>query len=303
MFESKLVAKPNTKATRTAIKWKGHGDLMLCGERWGYSDATPVIFLHGGGQTRHTWAATAERVATRGYAAFTVDCRGHGDSDWAADGDYSIDSLIADLGTFIEICELKSPILVGASMGGLTSLVAIGEKHLKSSGVVLVDIAPRLETGGVERIVSFMRGHPDGFETIEQAHAAVVAYNPHRKQASDTSGLQRNLRLCQDGRYRWHWDPQLLDHPERANPEMAILQQARRIEAARNICVPAMLVRGTKSDIVSDECVNELRELIPHIDVVEIANAGHMVAGDRNDLFADAVITFLDKNIQCRFQH
>lgn len=303
MFESKLEIQPNTKATATSIKWKGHGDLMLCGERWGYANAIPVIFLHGGGQTRHTWNATAARVARRGYDAFTVDCRGHGESDWAIDGDYGIEALIVDLVALIETHELKTPVLVGASMGGLTSLVAAGEKHLECSGLVLVDIAPRVETRGVEKIISFMRGHPDGFETIEQARAAVVAYNPNRKQASDGSGLQRNLRLCHDGRYRWHWDPRLLDHPERSNLEIAVLQQARRIEAARNISAPSMLVRGTKSDIVSDDCVDELRDLIPHVDVVEIADAGHMVAGDRNDLFADAVISFLDKYTPCRFPY
>lgn len=181
-------------------------------------------------------------------------------------------------------------------MGGITALVGVGEGKLACRALVLVDIAPRIEAEGVARIVAFMRGYPDGFESLESARAAVAAYNPQRQQAGDGSGLRKNLRLCSDGRYRWHWDPRLLEHPERADPAMMAQQQERRMAAARRIEVPTLLVRGTQSDIVSAEGVRELRELIPHAEVVEIAQAGHMVAGDRNDIFSEAILAFIGRH-------
>jgi pimeloyl-ACP methyl ester carboxylesterase len=283
---------PVDRDTGERFEWRGHGGLRLCGERWGRDGDGPVLFLHGGGQTRHAWAGAAQRVAYSGYEAMAIDMRGHGDSDWAPDSDYSVEALAADLAA-LSVEDDRAPILVGASMGGITALVGVGEGKLACRALVLVDIAPRIEPVGVARIVAFMRGHPDGFESLEAARAAVAAYNPHRRQAGDSSGLRKNLRLGEDGRYRWHWDPRLLEHPERSDPAMMERQQERRIAAAARINVPTLLVRGTRSDIVSDEGVRELRALIPHAEVVEVAQAGHMVAGDRNDLFSEAILAFI----------
>lgn len=277
------------------FEWRGHGGVRLRGERWGRGGDGPVLFLHGGGQTRHAWAGAAQRIAQRGYEAMTVDTRGHGDSDWAPGSDYSVDALAADLAA-LPAQDGRAPVLVGASLGGITALVGVGEGQLACRALVLVDIAPRIEPEGVARIVAFMRGHPDGFESFEAARAAVTAYNPHRQQAGDGSGLRKNLRLCRDGRYRWHWDPCLLDHPERDDPATMAQQEERRMAAARRIDVPTLLVRGTQSDIVSEEGVRELRELIPHAEVIEIAKAGHMVAGDRNDIFSEAILAFIGRH-------
>ncbi len=275
--------------------WVGRGGVLLQGERWGSAAGRPVVFLHGGGQTRHAWAGAARQVAARGFESMAIDTRGHGDSAWAHDGDYSLDAMVADVATLVETAG-TAPVLVGASMGGITTLVGVGEGRIACRALVLVDIAPRVEPEGVARILAFMRGHPDGFASIEQARAAVAAYNPQRRQAGDGAGLSKNLRLGSDGRYRWHWDPRLLDDPERADPSVAVQQQERRIEAARQIRVPVLLVRGAMSDIVSEAGVRELLELIPHAEVVEIIQAGHMVAGDRNDVFSDAILSFIARH-------
>lgn len=277
------------------FEWRGYGDLRLCGERWGRGGDGPVLFLHGGGQTRHSWAGAARRIAQCGYEAMTVDTRGHGDSDWAQNNDYSLDALVADLAV-LPVQDGRESVLVGASMGGITALMGVGIGHLTCRALVLVDIAPRIEPEGVARIMAFMRGYPDGFESLEAARAAVTAYNPYRQQAGDGSGLRKNLRLCRDGRYRWHWDPRLLEHPERSDPNMLAQQEEQRMAAARRIKVPTLLVRGTQSDIVSEEGVRELRELIPHAEVFEVANAGHMVAGDSNDIFSEAILAFIGRH-------
>src|ERR1700674_258493 len=93
-----------------------------------------------------------ERLAKAGFRAIAFDARGHGDSDWAPDGRYDQDCMVADLQCVIAASGDPRPVLVGASMGGNTSLVAVGEGHVDAKALVLVDVAPRVETEGVKRI-------------------------------------------------------------------------------------------------------------------------------------------------------
>lgn len=276
------------------LKFSGHGGIRLVGERRGDENSPVVLLLHGGGQTRHAWSNAARRLAGAGFCAITLDARGHGDSDWAPEGDYSIDALVEDLCLVIkQVGGAHS--LVGASMGGITAMVAVGEHKVQPvNRLVLVDIAPRVESEGVQRIINFMGANPDGFATLEEVRATVAAYNPHRSPHGDTSGLRKNLRQREDGRFYWHWDPRFLEYATRSDAGEALSRLERRMNAAREVQIPTLLVRGAGSDVVSSECVRDLLELIPHAKVVDIAGAGHMVAGDRNDVFATAVLSFLN---------
>jgi len=286
-------ALPPAPATQT---FRGQDGIRLSLDEVGDHAAPPVILLHGGGQTRHAWHHTLHLLGEAGYHGLAYDTRGHGDSEWSAHGDYSPDALVADLRELIaQLPEL--PVLVGASMGGMTSLVAIGESHQPIAvGLVLVDTAARLETAGVERILDFMRAHTDGFDSLQEAAAAVADYNPQRRPAKDPNGLTKNLRLHVNGRWYWHWDPRFLEHATRNTDGEALVLQERREAAAARIRVPTLLIRGGQSDVVSIEGVRALQSLIPHAEWVDVAGAGHMVAGDRNDLFSAAVITFLKKH-------
>ncbi|MDE1010240.1 MAG: alpha/beta hydrolase [Paraburkholderia fungorum] len=270
----------------------GRDGNRLAAEIFGHPEATPVVLLHGGGQTRHAWSGTGKRLAQAGCRVVSYDARGHGESDWSDSGDYNPDALIGDLYAVVRTFTMP-PILVGASMGGLTSMVAIGESEGDfASALVLVDIAARLEPDGVNRVLDFMRAHTDGFRNLEEALEAVARYNPHRPRPRNTDGLRKNLRL-RNGRWYWHWDPRFLDHATRTQAGEALVQQARREAAARRIRIPTLLVRGGSSDVVSPEGARALLDLIPHAQLADVANAGHMVAGDRNDPFGDAVIGFL----------
>lgn len=275
------------------LEFSGYGGVRLVGERRGDENSPIVLLLHGGGQTRHAWSNAAKRIASVGFCAITLDARGHGDSQWAPEGDYSIDALVEDLcGVIKQLGGVHS--VVGASMGGITAMVAVGENKVQPvDRLVLVDIAPRVESEGVRKIIHFMSANLNGFATLEEARAAVAAYNPHRPPHRDTSGLRKNLRLREDGRFYWHWDPQFLDYATRSDAGEALSRLERRMSAARGVRIPTLLVRGAGSDVVSSECVRELLELIPQASVVDIAGAGHMVAGDRNDVFATAVLSFL----------
>jgi pimeloyl-ACP methyl ester carboxylesterase len=255
----------------------------------------PVLLLHGGGQTRHAWGTAAAAFAGAGRRAYSIDLRGHGHSDWSPDGVYGLDRFAADVRSIaLDLPQL--PALVGASLGGLASLIAIGESDQSiATCMVLVDIAPRVDTKGGEKIGSFMRAGMRGFDSLEEAADSISAYLPHRPRPANPSGLEKNLRKRGDGRWYWHWDPRFIGNREGVDGQEGVVFHDRLAAAASNVEVPTLLVWGGMSDIVSDESVNELRQLIPHAEVVEVAGAGHMVAGDKNDAFNDAVVEFVNR--------
>lgn len=269
--------------------------LELVADRHGSSiERPPVLLLHGGGQTRHSWGGTAEHLAVRGYEAWTLDLRGHGDSGWSPDGDYTIEAMVEDLDA---VCaEIgRAPVLVGASMGGIVGLVSEGSlRPRRMRGLVLVDIATQMEEQGVDRIVSFMSAAPEGFASLDEAADAIETYRPNRPRPSNLEGLKKNLRLGEDGRWRWHWDPAFLSgksRNERRDPDALG-------NAARALVVPTLLVRGRVSDMLSLQGVEIFRQQCPHARFVDIADAGHMVVGDRNDAFTDAVVDFMDDLVE-----
>jgi pimeloyl-ACP methyl ester carboxylesterase len=249
-----------------------------------------ALLLHGGGQTRHSWKGAAAAIAASGWHTLSLDARGHGDSGWAPDGDYSMQALVGDLTQVAR--EYRRPVLIGASMGGLTSLVAVGEGAITARGLVLVDVAPRIEKSGADRIGAFMRANPEGFESLEAVADAVAAYNPHRARPPRLEGLRKNVRLREDGRWHWHWDPVFI-HPVDDEPGRLVDPERLR-DAARAVRVPTLLVRGVQSDVLSEEGAREFLQLVPEARFIDVKGAGHMVAGDDNDIFAREVGRFLD---------
>ncbi|PBC51949.1 alpha/beta hydrolase [Rhodococcus sp. ACS1] len=253
-----------------------------------------VLLLHGGGQTRHSWQRTGIRLGEQGWRAYTIDARGHGDSDWADDGDYSHDAHARDLRAVVD--ELgEPPVLVGASMGGMASLVAQGDNPGLARALVLVDITPKAEPEGLDKITGFMRAGLSGFDSLHDALAAVIAYNPNRRRPPRVEGLRKNLRE-RDGRWYWHWDPRLLS--ARTNlPDAAAEREARARAAARAVTVPTLLIRGAQSDVVSAEGARELLDLIPGARHIDVGGAGHMVGGDDNDVLSRGLVEFLDEAV------
>jgi pimeloyl-ACP methyl ester carboxylesterase len=268
-------------------------NLTLVGDVGGPSDASAVVLLHGGGQTRHSWAGAMQHLIKRGYFVVSYDARGHGESDWSPDGDYSLDALASDLRSVLSTISIPVA-LVGASMGGLTSFYALGSAdYPTANALVMVDIALRPASAGVQKIQQFMTGHHEGFATLAEAADAVTAYNPGRRRPTDPSGLMKNLRLREDGRLYWHWDPRMMGRrltPEHPSSTSGLERVANRVT------VPTLLVRGGQSDIVDDQSVADMRRLVPQTEVFEVPGAGHMVAGDRNDAFNEGIFSFLARH-------
>jgi pimeloyl-ACP methyl ester carboxylesterase len=279
------------------LRFTVRNGMHLHADAWGDPAHPAVLLIHGGGQTRHSWGGTAAALAAEGWYAVAYDQRGHGSSDRAPDRDYSkmrFAEDVIDVAAAVREATGTPPVLVGASLGGLASLLAEGELAPGcAAALVLVDITPRMEPDGVARIAGFMLAKVDeGFTSLQEAADAIAEYQPHRPPPRNLDGLAKNLRLDPDGRWRWHWDPDFFLGP---SPLGADREPGRFEAAARRLSVPTLLVRGRLSDLVSEETARELLELCPHAEFVDVSEAGHMVAGDRNDLFSDAVVRFLHR--------
>jgi pimeloyl-ACP methyl ester carboxylesterase len=272
--------------------WPGFGGMTLAGDAWGDPNGPLVILQHGGGQTRHAWKGTGQSLGEQGYYAVAFDARGHGDSDWAPDGNYGQDVMVKDLQCVIAALGGRRPVLVGASMGGGTSLVAVGEHHVDATALIMVDIAPQIEVEGVDKIQAFMSQKPDGFTSLEEVAEAIGNYQPQRVRPKNLDGLAKNVRLGADGKYHWHWDPKF-----RTGIRDLDKRQERLEDCARALDLPVMLVRGGLSDVLTEEGAQHFLQLCPHCEYVNVTGAGHMVAGDRNDTFGKSVIEFLLRTV------
>lgn len=282
----------------TSTTFAGSDGLRLAADVAGDPAAPPVLLLHGGGQTRHSWGGTMRDLAGRGWYVVSLDLRGHGDSDWAPDGDYRVDAFADDIATVADA--LGQPVLVGASLGGTSSLHALGRDAALARALILVDIAPHLEVEGAKRIGRFMRQHlDDGFATLDEVADAIQTYNPYRPRPKNLDGLRKNVRQREDGRWYWHWDPAFVNGGMGSDDETraAMIAQRRNDldEAARSLTIPTLLVRGRQSDLLSEDGARQFLDLVPHAEFADVAEAGHMVAGDRNDAFSRAVIDFLER--------
>lgn len=276
-----------------------HG-MTIAADAYGNASDPAVLFMHGGGQTRHAWGGTAEALSQIGFYAICMDMRGHGDSSWAADGRYRVDDYVEDLLGVVEQLG-RAPILVGASLGGIAGLLAAARSGSSvARGLVLVDVTPRTRRDGIERIIGFMKAGAEGFASLEEAAEAIASYLPQRKRRSDLTGLAKNLRQDEKGRFQWHWDPKILEvwDPSRYDQQTRTQIVEDRLVAARQLTVPTLLIRGRMSDVVSEEAAQEFLGLAPHAEYVDLAGAAHMVAGDRNDAFTEAVTSFIKKHFE-----
>lgn len=276
------------------VRFEGFEGIHLVADVWG--DGWPVLLMHGGGQTRYAWGSTARVLAENGWKAVSLDLRGHGESEWAMNGDYSFTAFGADC---IAVTDQlgKPPVLVGASLGGISAILAEGASdRVVSSALVLVDITHRTNPRGVERIKEFMRSGLAGFATLEEAAEAIAAYAPHRPKRVNPAGLMKVLRLRRDGRWYWHWDPKFFD-VRRTEVPAADYQPLLEF-ALSNIRVPTLLVTGKLSDVVTEEGVQDFLAKVPTAKKVDISGAAHMVAGDQNDAFSSAVVDFLEHEIR-----
>lgn len=273
-------------------EFRGADGLTLVADQWTPDGSDPerptILMLHGGGQNRFSWKNTGQLLAQRGFHVVALDARGHGDSDRAPAGEYTINALTRDV---LEVLGQigRTVVLIGASMGGLTGIRVAHQAGPQSvTRLVLVDVVPRFEGEGSHRIRDFMARHVHGFETLEHAADAIADYLPHRRRPQSTDGLKKNLRY-RDGRWHWHWDPAFVT----ATGDDPFVDVDQLEDEAIALRISILLIRGKLSDVVSPEGVDDFLAKVPHTQFVELSGAGHTAAGDDNDAFSEAIIAFL----------
>jgi len=278
----------NTAKRTTFI---GDEGVKLVADIIGRAENGSVIFAHGGGQTRHAWSKAGERLSAMGWRAIMLDLRGHGESEWPESGDYRLQRFAADLVAVADAIGPR-PHIVGASLGGRAGMMA--EAFVREdtfASLTLVDITPQMEPAGVAKVMGFMSDKlEEGFAAVEEAADVIASYMPHRPRPTDLSGLAKNLRLSPDGRYRWHWDPRFVTSVMQTRDRHSMEDMQARLGALR---LPIHLIRGRMSELVTEENARAFLRSTPSAVYTDIAGAGHMVAGDRNDAFVDAVVAFL----------
>lgn len=260
--------------------------LSLAVEQFGDESSPVVLMGHGGGQCRHVWAETAERLAAAGYRVFTVDSRGHGDSDWAVPPSYEPDDFARDFEAVARRRleeDGRPPHFIGASASGIAGLIAAGLLDQPAfASLTLVDVTPTYKPGALEKARAlFVNTVEYGFATEEEA-ARVVGAEPGSPR------VEQMLRREADGRWYWRWDPAFAEgihHDDRT--------QGRCKVAARALSIPVHLIRAGRSEFVDDDSTNAFRTLTPHLEVTLLPGARHVVTGDPEGIYANAILGFL----------
>jgi pimeloyl-ACP methyl ester carboxylesterase len=273
-------------AVQDEVELPGDG-LTLRGDAYGPFEGPPVLFFHGGGQSRRSWSGAARRIGAAGYRAYTMDLRGHGSSDWAADGDYLLDAFGRDVEFLLDAFD-RPVVLVGASRGGQAALLGGSRRPGKVALVMVADVAPLLRDAGVDEMRNFFAASVGGFATIEEA-ADALAEHLHLKRRNDVTGLAKTMRRGDDGRLYWQWDPLTVSTAFLNPPSEGLALE----NAAARIKDPVVLVRAELSTIVTDESEALFQQLTPQLEVVLARGVGHMVTGDRNDAFAETLLDYL----------
>ena len=255
---------------------------------WGAVGRPVVVLLHGLRGHAHSWDNFSEAMC-RDYHVLALDQRGRGDSDWAGDGDYSIDAYVADLFGFCEALGLDSFILAGHSMGGRNSMVFAGRYPKSVEKLVIVDVGPVLDPRGAQRIRQEIIAVPEEFDSFE----AVVEYMAkHNRYASDVV-LRRRLKYATkelaNGKIGWRYDLEIREQRRRGVPPPA----DDLWPLLRSITCPTLIVRGADTDILAPEIAQQMLDAIADSRLVEIQRAGHMVVEDNPDDFLAAVRSFL----------
>ena len=253
---------------------------------WGDPANHTVVMLHGNSQQAHSWDFVSLPLSGD-YHVIALDQRGHGDSDWAPDGDYSLDAQVGDFDGFVSVMDLNGFTLIGHSMGGRNSYVWASDHSDKLRSLVIVDTGPQTQRGGSDRIRRF-RELPDELDSFEEFAQRVMEYTG-RTHEQVVGALQYSIRERSDGKWTWKYDKAMRSPEHR--PASRTSEQLW--EAVGKINCPTLVVRGDRSDLFAEETMAKMAEMIPDCTTVTISNAGHLVQGDNPPDFNAAVLELL----------
>jgi esterase len=255
---------------------------------WGTKGLRPILFLHGGALTAHTWDLCC--LALRGeFHCVALDQRGHGDSDWAPDADYSIDAQREDIRGFADRLGLDRLVLVGQSMGAINGLAFAVAHPERLSALVMIDAGPEVRRRGSSRIREFVNGGAKP-ETLEEIIERALAFNPRRDPQILRRSLMHNLRPQPDGSWSWKYDRSRF---QRLDQDTHLAERRRLADNLANVTCPVLVVRGAESDVFHQDDAERLAQNFPNGRQITIAQAGHTVQGDNPKDLVAALRDFL----------
>jgi esterase len=255
---------------------------------WGERDAPPIVLLHGGHQSAHSWDLVSLHLA-REYRVLALDQRGHGDSEWARDVEYSNHTMALDALAFLDAMGLEKPILIGHSMGGRNSMILTKHHPGRLHALVIVDVGPEVSDRGRAAIAGFVQENQE-FEDLEHFVANVRKYDPYRPREHIERTVKYNMLRRADGKFVSKCDsnPRRLGIVRGQGPLENI-----SLEDARAFDLPVLLVRGERSNILAPDAAERFRDALPHGRLVTVPNCGHNVHGQNTLGFIAALGEFL----------
>lgn len=259
---------------------------------WGGS-GKPVLFLHGGNQTAHTWDLAITKLR-RDFHCLALDQRGHGETKAPKGGDTNPQAQREDVRAAIEALGLKRLALVGMSMGGLNTIAYSGTYPERLAAICIVDVGPTILKKGFDETGSFIRSKRE-FASMEEALDYAVGFNPTRPKAHLRYSLMHALKQRPDGTWVWRYDQAQPAKPEerKKQAEKVLTAYNKLWDIVPNIRCPALVVQGSRSNVFTPELAAELAGKMPKGRWITIQDAGHTVQGDQPKAFADALRAFL----------
>ena len=255
---------------------------------WGTAGRPPIVFLHGGGLNAHTWDLVCLGLRRERHC-FALDQRGHGDSEWSPEMDYTTESQVGDLEAFVDRLGLERFVLVGMSLGGVNALAWAGRHGERLAGLVIVDVGPEIRTAGVQKIAAFTSDQQP-LDSIDEVIERALAFNPRRDPRLLRLSLRHNLRQTPKGQWMWKYDQR---HRGKAEPGAYERRRDLLWDAVGKVRCPTLVVRGAQSDVFHDEDAERLAAALPRGQWVRVENAGHTVQGDNPAGLLTELRTFL----------
>ena len=257
---------------------------------WGNTDKPNMLLLHGFAQTCHSWDFVALAFSDR-FHVVVLDQRGHGDSDWAPDGDYSPETQQKDIHAFVQTMGLTDLVIMGLSMGGRNAFTYAASHGDDVRALVIVDAGPENMRSGSQNIRQFVQ-QDDELDSVDAFVQRFLKYNPRRDAVQVRGSMVHNLKQLPSGKWTWKYD-RLLRGPGRRmqeDPDAA----GRLWSYLEGLACPTLVVRGAESDIMAMETAGAMHERIPNGRLATVAKAGHLVMGDNPAGFEQAVTDFLN---------
>ena len=262
---------------------------------WGNTDAPDMLLLHGFAQTCHSWDFVALAFCDR-FHVVSLDQRGHGDSDWSPNGDYSPETQQADIAAVVSELGLKNFVLMGLSMGGRNAFTYAAHHPGEVRALVIVDAGPQNMRAGSRNIRNFVQ-QEDELDSVDDFVQRVLDYNPRRDPVQVRGSILHNLKQLPTGKWTWKYDKRFRQPGARRfqqDPEMT----ARLWGYMESLACPTLVVRGAQSDIIALDTADGMHKRIPNGRLATVENAGHLVMGDNPAGFESSVTEFLSEIVE-----